>query len=136
MNTTSCASSKVLHGGLRYLENRELRLVRESLRELDAWIKRAPHLARPLRLVIPIYQQSRRPGWMIALGLFLYDHLAGKSQLPKARRLSAEELVRCDPHLKSEGLQGGYEFSGGQTDDQCLDLRVAEQAKQTGVSIA
>lgn len=136
MNATSRASSKLLHGGLRYLENREFRLVREALRERDAWIKRAPHLARPLRLVMPIYQQSRRPGWMIALGLFLYDHLAGKSQLPKAKRLSALELIRRDPFLKSEGLQGGYEFSDGQMDDQALGLWVAEQARQAGVNIA
>lgn len=136
MNATSRASSKLLHGGLRYLENREFRLVREALRERDAWIKRAPHLAKPLRLVMPIYQQSRRPGWMIALGLFLYDHLAGKSQLPKARRLSAQEIVRRDPRLKSVGLQGGYEFSDGQMDDQALGLWVAEQARQAGVNIS
>ncbi len=136
MNATSRASSKLLHGGLRYLENREFRLVREALRERDAWIKRAPHLAQPLRLVMPIYQQSRRPGWMIALGLFLYDHLAGNSQLPNARRLSAQELVRRDQHLKSEGLQGGYEFSDGQMDDQALGLWVADQARQAGVNIA
>lgn len=136
MNATSRASSKLLHGGLRYLENREFRLVREALRERDVWIKRAPHLVQPLRLVMPIYQQSRRPGWMIALGLFLYDHLAGKSLLPKAKRLSAQELIRRDPHLKSEGLQGGYEFSDVQMDDQALGLWVAKQARQAGVSIA
>jgi len=73
---------------------------------------------------------------MIALGMFLYDHLAGKSQLPNARHLSAQELVRRDPHLKSEGLQGGYEFSDGQMDDQALGLWVAEQVKQAGVNIA
>jgi glycerol-3-phosphate dehydrogenase len=136
MNATSRASSKLLHGGLRYLENREFRLVREALRERDAWIKRAPLLARPLRLVMPIYQHSRRPGWMIALGLFLYDHLAGKSQLPKAKHLSAQELIRRDPHVKRRGLQGGYEFSDGQMDDATLGLWVAEQAKQAGVNIA
>lgn len=136
MKATSSASSKLLHGGLRYLENREFRLVREALRERDAWIRRAPHLAKPLRLALPIYQQSRRPGWMIALGLFLYDHLAGKSLLPKAKRLSAQELISRDSHLKSEGLQGGYEFSDGQMDDYALGLWVAEQAKQAGVNIA
>jgi len=70
------------------------------------------------------------------LGLFLYDHLAGKSQLPKAKRLTAQELIRLDPLLKSEGLQGGYEFSDGQMDDQALGLWVAEQAQQAGVNIA
>jgi len=136
MNATSCASSKLLHGGLRYLENREFRLVREALRERDSWIKRVPHLAKPLRLVMPIYRQSRRPAWMIALGLFLYDHLAGKSLLPGARRLSAQELIRRDQNLKTEGLQGGYEFSDGQMDDHALGLWVAVQAEQAGVSIA
>ncbi len=135
MNATSRFSSKLLHGGLRYLENREFRLVQEALRERDLWIKRTPHLAKPLRLVIPIYQQSRRPGWMIALGLFLYDHLLGKSQLPKACYLSVQELMRRDPTLKCEGLQGGYEFSDGQMDDQALGLWVAEQAQQAGVNI-
>lgn len=136
MNATSSASSKLLHGGLRYLENREFRLVREALRERDAWIKRAPHLAKPLRLVIPIYQQSRRQGWMIALGLFLYDNLAGKSLLSKAKRLSAQELIRRDPNLKTEGLQGGYEFSDGQMDDHALGLWVGDQARQAGVRVA
>jgi glycerol-3-phosphate dehydrogenase len=135
MHATSAASSKLLHGGLRYLENREFRLVREALRERDAWIRRAPHLAKPLRLVMPIYAHSRRPSWMIALGLFLYDHVAGKSLFPKAKRLSKQELIRRDPILKPEGLQGGYEFSDGQMDDRALGMWVAEQAKQAGVDI-
>lgn len=96
MSATSRSSSKLLHGGLRYLENREFRLVREALRERDAWIKRAPHLAKPLRLVMPIYQHSRRPGWMVGMGLFVYDHLGGKSILPKATRLTAQELIHRD----------------------------------------
>jgi len=73
---------------------------------------------------------------MLALGLFLYDHLASTSQLPKAKSLSAQELVRRDPHLKSVRLQGGYEFSDGQMDDQALGLWVAEQVRQAGVNIA
>jgi glycerol-3-phosphate dehydrogenase len=135
MNATSRASSKLLHGGLRYLENREFRLVREALRERDAWIKRAPHLATPLRLVIPIYHCSRRPSWVVALGLFLYDHLAFKSLLPKSKRLSLQELIRFDPNLKTENLQAGYEFSDGQMDDYALGLWVADQARQAGVVI-
>jgi glycerol-3-phosphate dehydrogenase len=135
MNATSRSSSKLLHGGLRYLENREFRLVREALRERDAWIKRVPHLAKPLRLVMPIYRKSRRPGWVIALGLFLYDHLAGKSLLPKSKWVSAEELICRDPTLKREDLLGGYEFSDGQMDDAALGLWVAEQARYVGVRI-
>lgn len=135
MNATSRSSSKLLHGGLRYLENREFRLVREALRERDAWIKRVPHLANPLRLAIPIYQNSRRPSWMLGLGLFLYDHLGGKSILPKATRLTAQELIRRDSTLKSHGLQGGFEFSDGQMDDYALGMWVADQAKQSGVEV-
>jgi glycerol-3-phosphate dehydrogenase len=86
---TSSASSKLLHGGLRYLENREFRLVREALRERDAWLERVPQLTRPLRLVLPVYGDSRRPRWMMGVGLFLYDRLAGKSILPPSRWLSA-----------------------------------------------
>lgn len=136
MNATSRSSSKLLHGGLRYLENREFRLVREALRERDAWIKRVPHLAKPLRLVMPIYQNSRRPSWMVSLGLFLYNHLAGKSHLPQATRLSALEMTRRDPSLNPIGLQGGFEFSDGQMDDYALGLWVADQAKQSGVEIS
>lgn len=135
LNATSRSSSKLLHGGLRYLENREFRLVREALRERDAWIKRVPHLAKPLRLVMPIYQHSRRPSWMVGLGLFVYDHLGGKSILPKATRLTAQELIHRDPNLNSNRLQGGFEFSDGQMDDHALGLWVADQAKQSGVEV-
>ncbi len=136
MNATSSASSKLLHGGLRYIENYEFRLVREALRERDAWIRRTPHLAKPLRLVLPIYRHSHRPSWMISFGLFLYDNLAGKSQLPKAKRLTKQELVQRDSTLNPEGLLGGYEFSDGQMDDRALGMWVAEQAIRSGVSIA
>ena len=136
MNATSRASSKLLHGGLRYLENGEFRLVREALRERDNWLQRVPELTRPLRLIMPIYQQARRPSWMIGIGLYLYDHLAGKSHLPKSRYISAEDILDRSPNLNPQGLQGGYEFSDGQMDDQALGQWVAEQAKQQGVQIA
>ena len=135
MGATSQSSSKLLHGGLRYLENREFRLVREALRERDAWIKRVPHFATPLRLVIPIYKKSRRPRWLISLALFLYDQLAGGSILPKAKRIIARECLNRDPMLSGEGLLCGYEFSDGQMDDLALGFWVADQAKQAGVSI-
>lgn len=132
---TSSASSKLLHGGLRYLENREFRLVREALRERDAWIERVPGLTRPLRLVLPVYEDSRRPRWMMGIGLFLYDRLAGRSTLPPSRWISAAEIVRRDPAFSSKGLKGGYEFSDGQMDDHALGLWVAEQAQAAGAEI-
>lgn len=135
MEATSRASSKLLHGGLRYLENGEFRLVREALRERDAWIRRAPHLAWPIRLVLPIYRGARRPRWMVALGLFAYDRIAGRTDLPKATWLTAAQLVDRDPTLRSQDLIGGYQFSDAQMDDYALGLWVAEQARSVGVTI-
>lgn len=132
---TSRASSKLLHGGLRYLEQYEFRLVREALKERDAWLQRVPDLTNPLRLVLPVYEDSQRNRWLIGAGLFLYDHLAGKSILPPAQWLSAETLLQRDPHLKAEGLLGGYAFSDGQMDDYHLALWVAEQARQAGANL-
>jgi glycerol-3-phosphate dehydrogenase len=135
MSATSCASSKLLHGGLRYLENGEFRLVREALKERDEWINRVPELTSRLRLIMPIYKDSRRSRWQVAAGLFLYDHLAGRSDLPAARRLAREEMIQHDPGLEREGLTGGYEFSDGQMDDCELGLWVADRAREAGVEI-
>ncbi|MEL6710711.1 MAG: FAD-dependent oxidoreductase [Pseudomonadota bacterium] len=136
MQATSRASSKLLHGGLRYLENGELRLVREALHERDGWLQRMPDLAKPLRLILPIYRQARRPRWMIALGLWAYDRLAGHSTLPQSERLSTQTVLACNPYLNPQGLQGGYAFSDGQMDDQALGLWIAAQAQAQGVQIS
>src|SRR5215469_15625458 len=71
MSATSSASTKLIHGGLRYLEQREFRLVRESLRERVFWLNSAPHIVRPIRLILPIYKTSRRQRWVARCGLFL-----------------------------------------------------------------
>ena len=78
---TSSASSRLIHGGLRYLEHREFALVRKALQEREVLLTAAPHLIRPLRLVLP-HAAGQRPAWLIRLGLFLYDHLARRGQLP------------------------------------------------------
>jgi len=135
MSATSRASSKLLHGGLRYLENGEFRLVREALRERDLWIRRVPGLAKPLRIVIPVYRKARREAWMYSAGLFLYDTLAGKSHLPKAQRITVRDLLSGDPSLERADLIGGYEFSDGLMDDYALGLWVAEEARKSGVAI-
>lgn len=135
MQATSGASSKLLHGGLRYLENAEFRLVREALRERDAWLQRAPEWAKPMRLIFPIYQNSRRGKLTISAGMFLYDYIAGRSLLPKARWLSVHDIFKCSPQLNALGLVGGYEFSDAQMDDHALGQWVADQAKQCGVEI-
>lgn len=129
---TSSRSSKLLHGGLRYLENLEFRLVREALRERDSWLARVPGLTRPLRLLLPIYRGGRRSRWLIRSGLFLYDSLAGRSALPAASWRTARQIAQADPELRREGLVGGYAFSDGQMDDRALGLWVAGQAQAAG----
>ena len=135
MQRTSRASSKLLHGGLRYLENFEFRLVREALRERDGWLMRVPSLAQPLRLVVPIYGNSRRGRWMVGAGLLLYRILAPRSPFGDFLWLSAEELQARDPNLNGDGLVGGWEFSDGQMDDYQLGLWVAEQVRSVGGEI-
>jgi glycerol-3-phosphate dehydrogenase len=80
---TSSASTKLIHGGLRYLEHYEFRLVRESLIEREVLLSMAPHIIRPLRFVLP-HQTGLRPAWLIRIGLFLYDHLGGRKLLAPA----------------------------------------------------
>ncbi|HJW78191.1 MAG TPA: FAD-dependent oxidoreductase, partial [Beijerinckiaceae bacterium] len=91
-SATSSASSKLIHGGLRYLELYEFRLVREALAEREVLLGLAPHIARPLTFVLP-HDASLRPAWMIRAGLFLYDHLARRAKLAGSRSLD----LRCDP---------------------------------------
>ena len=81
---TSSASTKLIHGGLRYLEHRDFRLVRQSLRERAVLLRNAPHIIWPLRFVLP-HHAGLRPWWMIRLGLFLYDHLGGAARCNRAR---------------------------------------------------
>ncbi|WP_198401048.1 FAD-dependent oxidoreductase [Thiomicrospira microaerophila] len=130
MKQTSSASSKLLHGGLRYLENFEFRLVKEALKERQWWTSQAPHLAQPLKLYIPIYKTSRRPAWLYKIGLWLYDLLAGKQNIGQHQSLTAQQMHQACPQLKTEGLKKGFSFFDGQMNDQQLGLWVLEQAKQ------
>src|SRR5437764_9453445 len=89
---TSSASTKLIHGGLRYLEHGWLRLVREALSERAVMLRMAPHLIRPMRFVLPA-EPGVRPAWVLRLGLCVYDHLGGRQRLPPARaRALANEL--------------------------------------------
>jgi glycerol-3-phosphate dehydrogenase len=83
---TSSASTKLIHGGLRYLEHGWLRLVREALLEREVMLRMAPHLIRPMRFVLP-REPGLRPKWMLRFGLFIYDHLGGRQILPPARAI-------------------------------------------------
>lgn len=135
MRATSQASSKLLHGGLRYLENGEISLVRESLAERGRWFVRAPHLAKPIPVIYPIYKSGRRSRYMIGAGLWLYKLLSRGSNLPAPRWLSVDEISEFKPALNKHGLIGGYEFYDGQMDDYALGMWVADQCRQAGVKI-
>ena len=130
MSQTSSASSKLLHGGLRYLENFEFRLVKEALRERQWWINQAPDLARPLKIFIPVYKQSRRPAWFYKIGLYLYDLFAGKQNIGKHRNHSKASMQKLCPELKMDGLVKGFSYYDGQMDDYQLGVWAADQVKQ------
>ena len=135
MQATSSASSKLLHGGLRYLENGEFRLVREALRERSFWIENAPDLAKPIKLYLPIYRSSRRPAWKIKIGLTLYDMLAGKKCLGRHGKEKLSGFKQAHPELKTTGLKSVYSYYDAQMQDEKLGLWVAHQAKKEGVQI-
>src|SRR5258708_33761784 len=98
---TSSASSKLVHGGLRYLEHGDFRLVRESLAERELLLRMAPHLVRPMRFVLPQGPGSR-PRWLVRAGLFLYDRLGGARSLPGARALGLRH-DRARPPFRPTG---------------------------------
>lgn len=123
---TTRGSSRLIHGGLRYLEHGELGLVHESLRERERLLRNAPHLVRPLPLVIPVRAGSRRGLNTIDFGLWIYDALSLGRSLPGHRRLSAAEVVARLPALDATGLAGGVEYHDAQV---ChVERLVVEQA--------
>jgi glycerol-3-phosphate dehydrogenase len=135
MGATSSASTKLLHGGLRYLEQGHIRLVREGLRERQWWISVAPHLAHLLELVLPVYQNSQRPRWKMAFGLTLYDALAGTSSFGDHRWHDREQVLRHSPSLRAERLLGAFTYADAQMNDYALGIWAAEQARRAGVRI-
>jgi glycerol-3-phosphate dehydrogenase len=129
---TSSASSKLVHGGLRYLEHYQFRLVRESLAEREVLMHIAPHLVRPLRFVVP-FRKGRRPAWLIRLGLFLYDRLGGRRSLPGSRAID----LRHGPAgagLQQE-LRDGFAYSDCRVDDARLAVVTARDAQAHGARI-
>jgi glycerol-3-phosphate dehydrogenase len=134
MGATSRATTKMLHGGLRYLEHGRFSLVREALRERAWWLRQAPQFARKFQLVLPVYRGAR-PRWWLGLGLALYDLLAAGSGFPPSRWLKADALRAFFPTLSVPGLIGGYVYWDGQMDDYKLGLWAAERAREAGVRI-
>ncbi len=113
-NGTSSWSSRLIHGGLRYLEYGELPLVYESLHERQRLLRLAPHLVQPLALNIPIYAAGRRPRWKIKTGLLLYDLLAGRHGLAGHQMLSAAALLASEPGVNPRGLIAGARYYDAQ----------------------
>lgn len=129
-SATSSASSKLVHGGLRYLEHGQLRLVYESLHERRLLLRNAPHIVRPLRFILPFYRDSRLPRWKARTGLLMYDLLAGSRNLSRSRGLSPLRLRRSFPALRDRGLLGGVAYFDAQMDDARLCLEVVTTAAQ------
>ncbi|WP_285960950.1 glycerol-3-phosphate dehydrogenase [Pseudomonas tohonis] len=126
---TSSASSKLIHGGLRYLEHYEFRLVREALAEREVLLAKAPHIVRPMRFVLP-HRPHLRPAWMIRAGLFLYDHLGKREKLPGSRGLK----FGAGSPLKAD-IARGFEYSDCWVDDARLVVLNAMAARENGAHI-
>ena len=128
-SATSSASSKLIHGGLRYLEHYEFRLVSEALAEREVLLAKAPHIAKPMRFRLP-HRPFLRPAWMIRLGLFLYDNLASRATLSGSRKIA----FSADSPLKPSFIQG-FEYADAWVDDSRLVVLNALAAKELGAQI-
>lgn len=129
---TSSGSTKLIHGGLRYLEHYEFRLVREALSERELLWKAAPHIIWPLRFVLP-HHKELRPSWLLRLGLFLYDHIGGRKKLPATKSLDLTTHEAGNP-LKSF-LKKGFEYSDCWVEDSRLVVLNARDAADLGARI-
>ncbi|MBW9117215.1 glycerol-3-phosphate dehydrogenase [Rhizobium cauense] len=130
---TSSGATKLIHGGLRYLEHYEFRLVRESLMEREVLWAMAPHIIWPMRFVLPYHKGGIRPAWLIRLGLFLYDHLGGRKLLPPTAVLD----MRRDPAAKplKALFAKAFEYSDGWVDDARMVVLNARDAADRGALI-
>ena len=128
---TSSWSTKLIHGGLRYLENYEFKLVRESLKEREIVYKIAKHISRPIPFIIP-HTDKIRPAWLIKFGLFLYDNLGGKTNIPKSKTY---DLVKKFPNILKEKYKTGFQYFDIQIDDKKLTKLNAKDAKRNKAKI-
>jgi glycerol-3-phosphate dehydrogenase len=123
----SAWSGRLVHGGLRYLEHRDLGLVRESLRERELLFRLAPHLVKPVRLLMPMYRHNRRPAWMVRLGMIAYDALSFDKRSKRHDILGREEALARFPGASPDGLTGAAVFTDGQVEwaeRLCVELAV------------
>lgn len=130
---TSSSSSKLIHGGLRYLEQLDFSLVRKALNERQILLNNAPHLVHPLCFILP-QQTNQRPQWLLQLGLFLYDNLSRKNKLPKSKKITRQkDLNYFEPLISS--INQGFRYYDCITNDSRLTITNALQAKQHGAEL-
>lgn len=132
---TSSSSSKLVHGGLRYLEQLRFGLVRESLRERSTLLAIAPHLVRPLPFLLPLYEDARVGSLKLRAGLTIYDFLAGRDRIERHGWLSAVQVANREPHLNVQKLRGGFHFVDAQMNDARLCLENAVDARIHGAQV-
>ncbi|MDA7949367.1 MAG: glycerol-3-phosphate dehydrogenase [Hyphomicrobiaceae bacterium] len=129
---TSSWSTKLIHGGLRYLEHYEFRLVREALKEREVLWAMAPHIIHPARFILP-HNPGTRPAWLLRAGLFLYDHLGGRKKLPASRRIDLSNDSEGEP--LRPGFRTGFEYSDCRVDDARLVVLNARDAADRSADI-
>lgn len=132
---TSSRSTKLIHGGIRYLENYEFKLVWEALHERKTLTQIAPQLVHPIPFIIPVYKGDKRPLWLIKLGMLLYDLMAGFKNIKWHTTLSAKKLHQIEPHLGTKNLQGGGIYYDCQTNDARLTLANIRDAATNGAIV-
>lgn len=135
MCQTSSNSSKLLHGGIRYLEQGHFGLVREALRDRAWWMRAAPDITRPIEIAMPVYKSSKRGRLTLYLGALIYGALAGKFSLGKPRLLAAKKSSIAFGELKATNLSGVATFHDGQMNEELLGAWVVKQAREAGVEI-
>ncbi|MEK7415992.1 MAG: glycerol-3-phosphate dehydrogenase/oxidase [Planctomycetota bacterium] len=129
---TSSASSKLIHGGLRYLEHGHLGVVCKTLAERSRLLRLAPHRVRKLRFALPMHREARRPAWQLSIGLTIYDLLARAARADRHTRLSGEDMIRSLPWLRHPQLSGGFTYLDAQEDDARMVLELVDGAMQAG----
>jgi glycerol-3-phosphate dehydrogenase len=133
---TSSHSSRLIHGGIRYLEQGNFRLVLEASRERRVLLRIAPHLVRPLPFLFPVYRGGRVPAWKLRAGMWLYDVLATFRNVKSHRWLGPKQVRRAEPALKDRGLVGAALYWDAQTDDARLVLTTMRSAARAGALVA
>ncbi|MBI2724183.1 MAG: FAD-dependent oxidoreductase, partial [Chloroflexi bacterium] len=113
---TTSRATRLIHGGLRYLEHGEVGLVYESLRERETLVREEAHLVRPMPLLVPVYEGDARPWWKVRAGLTLYDVLSARKSLPRHRSMPERALASYEPGLNRQGLRAAYTFYDAQVE--------------------